>query len=87
MCISIHSNGYTGIFLYDDKSQCRIHHFIHTICEHICHQYLSQKKPRMISGGEGVINVDRVVINMSSLCLETEIKMPILFLIIYEGVM
>lgn len=49
--------------------------------------YHKKKNPRMISGGEGVINVDRVVINMSSLCLETEIKMPILFLIIYEGVM
>ena len=46
-----------------------------------------KKKPIMISGGEGVINVDRVVINMSSLCLKAEIKMPILFLIIYEGVM
>lgn len=44
-------------------------------------------KPRMISGGEGVIKVDRVVINMSSLCLGTEIKMPVLFLIIYEGIM
>ena len=41
----------------------------------------------MISGGEGVIKVDRVVINMSSLCLGTEIKMPVLFLIIYEGIM
>lgn len=88
MCISIHSNGYTSIFLYDDKPQCRIHHSIHTIHEH-SNKYLSLKKKntRLISGGKGVISVDRVVINMSSLCLETEIKMPILFLIIYEGAM
>ena len=80
-----------AFFLYDDKSECRIHHSVHTIHEH-SNKYLSLKKKkkthtRLISGGKGVINVDRVVINMSSLCLETEIKMPILFLIIYEGAM
>lgn len=74
MCISIHSNGYTGIFLYDDKSECRIHHSVQHNHEHIRSIYQPKKTHRLISGGKGVINVDRVVINMSSLCLETETK-------------
>ena len=68
-----HSAEYTILFIQFMSIETSIYH-THT------------KKTRLVSGGEGVINVDRVVINMS-LCLETEIKMPILFLIIYEGAM
>ena len=63
-----HSAEYTILFIQFMSIETSIYH--------------TQKKTRLVSGGEGVINVDRVVINMSSLCLETEIKMPILFLII-----
>jgi len=68
-----HSAEYTILFIQFMSIETSIYH--------------THKKTRLVSGGEGVINVDRVVINMSSLCLETEIKMPILFLIIYEGAM
>ena len=69
-----HSAEYTILFIQFMSIATSIYH-------------LKKKNTRLISGGKGVISVDRVVINMSSLCLETEIKMPILFLIIYEGAM
>lgn len=87
MCISISSNGYTGIFymMISHSAEYTIL-FIQFMSIETSIYHTHTKKTRLVSGGEGVINVDRVVINMS-LCLETEIKMPILFLIIYEGAM